>query len=287
MFWWLMKYVILGPILRLFFRPKVEGLENLPKRGACILAPNHLSFADDLLVPLVLKGRRATILAKADYWEHWYTRWFFEGAGCVPVHRTGGSASRAAIDAAVKALKEGRTVMLFPEGTRSPDGRLYRGKTGVARIALEAGVPVLPVGVIGTYELWPYTRKLPRPGEVTVRFGEPLRFDRFHDTPTDRFVLRSVTDEIMYEIMMLTGQEYVDEYGDRVKKELEARAKGEVPAKASAPVEAVEGSVAAGTPAEAVRATADVISIPESAEIHTRGGGPAAGDAGDTPPSNA
>jgi 1-acyl-sn-glycerol-3-phosphate acyltransferase len=224
-FWWLMKYLFLGPILRLFFRPTAEGLEHIPSEGAVILAPNHLSFADDLLVPLVLKGRRATILAKSDYWDHWYTRWFFEAAGCVPVRRDGGSASRAAIDAAVKALNEGRTVMLFPEGTRSPDGRLYRGKTGVARIALEAGVPVVPIGVIGTFELWPYTRKLPKAGHVTIRFGEPLRFDRFHETPTDRFVLRSVTDEIMYETMMLTGQEYVDEYGERVKKEIEARAK--------------------------------------------------------------
>lgn len=238
-FWWLMKYVFLGPLLRLFFHPKAEGLENIPRDGGVILAPNHLSFADDLLVPLVLKGRRATILAKSDYWEHWYTRWFFEWAGCVPVQRTGGSASRAAIDAAVKALSEGRTVMLFPEGTRSPDGRLYRGKTGVARIALEAGVPVVPIGVVGTFELWPYTRKIPKSGSVTIRFGEALRFDRYHDTPTDRFVLRSTTDEIMYEIMMLTGQEYVDEYGDRVKKEIEARGSRTAPA-AGVPVEATQ-----------------------------------------------
>src|SRR5437660_6379968 len=115
MFWWLMKYMFLGPILRLFFHPKTEGLEHIPAEGPVILAPNHLSFADDLLVPLVLKGRRATILAKSDYWDHWYTRWFFEGAGCVPVRRDGGSASRAAIDAAVKALREGRMGMRFPE----------------------------------------------------------------------------------------------------------------------------------------------------------------------------
>jgi 1-acyl-sn-glycerol-3-phosphate acyltransferase len=269
MFWWLMKHVILGPILRLFFHPTVEGLENLPPDGAVILAPNHLSFADDLLVPLVLKGRRATILAKSDYWDHWYTRWFFEGAGCVPVRRDGGSASRAAIDAAVKALREGRTVMLFPEGTRSPDGRLYRGKTGVARIALEAGVPVVPVGVIGTFELWPYTRRLPKSGQVTIRFGEPLHFDRFHATPTDRFVLRSVTDEIMYETMMLTGQEYVDEYGERVKKEMEARAKGgsemakpETWEREGADAEASQGTAeAAAAPA---METADVVTVPES-----------------------
>jgi 1-acyl-sn-glycerol-3-phosphate acyltransferase len=222
-FWWLMKYVILGPILRLLFRPKVTGLENVPAKGGAILAPNHQSFLDDLLVPLMLKKRRMTILAKAEYWDHWYTRWFFKSAGCVPVRREGGSASRAAIDAAVAALREGKLVALFPEGTRSPDGRLYRGKTGVARIALEAQVPVIPVALVGTYELWPYTRKLPKAGPTEVRFGEPLRFERHYDTPTDRFVLRSVTDEILYEIMMLSGQEYVDEYGDRVKKEIEAR----------------------------------------------------------------
>src|SRR5439155_16897854 len=143
--------------------------------------------------------------------------------------RTWGSAAQAAIDAAVGALRDGKLVMLFPEGTRSPDGRLYRGKTGVARIALEAGVPVIPVGVIGTFELWPYARKVPRSGQVTIRFGEPLHFDRFFDTPTDRFVLRSVTDVIMYATMMLTGHEYVDEYGERVKKEIEARAAGKAP----------------------------------------------------------
>ncbi len=264
-----MKYLFLGPILRLFFHPRADGLENIPKDGGVILAPNHLSFADDLLVPLVLRSRRATILAKSDYWAHWYTRWFFEWAGCVPVQRTGGSASRAAIDAAVKALGEGRTVMLFPEGTRSPDGRLYRGKTGVARIALEAGVPVVPVGVIGTFELWPYTNRIPRSGSVMIRFGEALRFDRYHDTPTDRFVLRSTTDEIMYEIMMLTGQEYVDEYGDRVKKEIEARGSraGDTRA-ASIPAGAPQAKTPPREPEQESEETASgIVSIPESAEV--------------------
>ncbi len=255
-FWNLMKYVILGPILRLFFRPKAIGLENVPAEGPAILAPNHQSFADDVLVPLVLRKRRITILAKSDYWDHWYTRWFFKWSGCVPVRREGGSASMAAIKAAVQALEAGGLVMLFPEGTRSPDGRLYRGKTGVARIALEAQVPVIPVGVMGTFELWPYDRKMPKAGRTEVRFGQPLRFDRYYETPTDRFILRSVTDEIMYEIMMLTGQEYVDEYGDRVKKVIEAQ-KAEAAANGSAIEPLAENAEA--------NASEAVVQVPEPA----------------------
>jgi 1-acyl-sn-glycerol-3-phosphate acyltransferase len=269
-FWNLMKFVVLGPILRLFFRPKVTGLENIPKEGPAILAPNHQSFADDVLVPLMLRKRRITILAKSDYWDHWWTRWFFKWSGCVPVRREGGSASMAAIKAAVAALNAGGLVMLFPEGTRSPDGRLYRGKTGVARIALEARVPVIPVGVVGTFELWPYDRKMPKAGRTQIRFGQPLRFDRYYETPTDRFILRSVTDEIMYEIMMLTGQEYVDEYGDRVKKEIEAhkaeaRAGGETEGGGS-------GDSTAEGPAEPLTADA-VVRVPD-AEDAPAGDGP-------------
>jgi len=222
----MMKYVVLGPILRLLFRPKTVGLENVPAEGPVIIASNHESFLDDLLLPLVLK-RRVTVLAKADYFDKWYTSWFFKMAGCVPVRREGGSASRAALQAAIDALDDGKLVALFPEGTRSPDGRLYRGKTGVARIALEARVPVVPVAVIGTFELLPYNKKRPKTGPVEIRFGKPLTFERHYASPADRFVLRSVTDEILYEIMMLSGQEYVDEYGSRVKDQIERAGKGE------------------------------------------------------------
>ena len=267
-FWNLMKFVVLGPILRLFFRPKATGLENIPREGPAILAPNHQSFADDFLVPLVLRKRRITILAKSDYWDHWYTRWFFTWAGCVPVKREGGSASMAAIKAAVEALGAGGLVMLFPEGTRSPDGRLYRGKTGVARIALEAQVPVIPVGVTGTFELWPYDRKTPRAGRTEIRFGQPLRFDRYYETPTDRFILRSVTDEIMYEIMMLTGQEYVDEYGDRVKKEIEAR-KAEAAQQGTDGVPATAAGPEGAEPAERVEADGALVEVPEAENAST------------------
>jgi 1-acyl-sn-glycerol-3-phosphate acyltransferase len=219
-FWWLMKYVFLGPILRLMFRPKALGLENIPD-GPAILAANHQSFLDDVLLPLVVKRRKVVFLGKAEYFEKWYLRWFFKAAHVIPVRRESRSASEAALNAGVQALREHNLIGIFPEGTRSPDGRLHRGKTGVARMALEAQVPVIPVAIIGTFETMPYHRKLPRPGRVTVRFGKPLDFERYYGTPTDRFVLRSATDEIMYEIMLLSGQEYVDEYGSKMKTQLE------------------------------------------------------------------
>src|SRR5215210_6828165 len=145
-----MKYVLLGPLLRLLFRPKAKGLENIPAEGPVILAANHQSFLDDLLLPLVVPGRKVVFLAKADYFDKWYLRWFFKGANVIPVRRESRSASDAALQTAVQALREGKVVGIFPEGTRSPDGRLYRGKTGVARMALEGQVPVVPVSIRGT-----------------------------------------------------------------------------------------------------------------------------------------
>ena len=221
MFWWLMKYVVLGPLLRIMYRPKVKGLENVPLDGPAILAPNHQSFVDDFILPLVIRKRKVRMLAKADYFDKWYSAWFFKAAACIPVRRQGGSASAAALQAGIDALKRGELVGIFPEGTRSPDRRLYRGKTGVARMALEARVPVIPVALVGTFEAWPYDHTMPRAGKVEIRFGKPLHFDRHFDTPADRFVLRSITDEIMYEIMLLSGQEYSDDYGSRVKAQIE------------------------------------------------------------------
>jgi 1-acyl-sn-glycerol-3-phosphate acyltransferase len=217
MFWWLMKYVFLGPVLRLLHRPKAIGLSNIPE-GPAILAANHQSFLDDLLLPLVVPGRKVVFLAKADYFDKWYLRWFFKGANVIPVRRESRSAAEAALQTGVRALREGNLVGIFPEGTRSPDSRLYRGKTGVARMALEAQVPIVPVAITGTFEALPYDRKLPKPGRVEIRFGKPLDFRRYYGTPGDRFVLRSATDEIMYEIMLMSGQEYVDEYGSRAKE---------------------------------------------------------------------
>ena len=220
MFWFLMKYVLLGPILRLLFRPRTRGLENIPTEGPAILAANHQSFLDDLLLPLVVPRRKVVFLAKADYMDKWYQRWFFKGANVIPVRREDRSAAEGALRAGIRALEQGQLLGIFPEGTRSPDGRLYRGKTGVARMALEARVPVIPVAISGTFEAMPYDTKVPKARRVDIRFGQPLSFERHYNEPTDRFVLRSVTDEIMYEIMMLSGQEYVDEYAATVKERL-------------------------------------------------------------------
>jgi 1-acyl-sn-glycerol-3-phosphate acyltransferase len=217
MFWFLMKYVFLGPLVKGLVRPKAIGLENIPSDGPAILAANHQSFLDDLVLPLVVPKRKVVFLAKADYFDKWYLRWFFKGANVIPVRRESKTDSEAALRAGVQALAEGQLVGIFPEGTRSPDGRLYRGKTGVARMALEARVPVIPVAITGTFEAMPYDRKVPKRGRVTLRFGKPLSFERHYDAARDRFVLRSVTDEIMYEIMLMSGQEYVDDYASRFK----------------------------------------------------------------------
>jgi len=223
-FYWLLKYVLLGPWLKFAYRPRAEGLENIPKRGPVILAANHLSFMDSLFIPLYLR-RRVVFLGKADYFERRTTRWFVKLLGVIPVRRESGPGAEAALRTAVAALQEGKVIGIYPEGTRSPDGRLFRGKTGVARLALATGVPVVPVVVFGTRDLQPPDKKMPRlSGRIRVVYGAPLRFERFEGKERDRFALRSVTDEIMYEIMHMSGQEYVDEYASRVKA---ARAQSE------------------------------------------------------------
>lgn len=237
MFYWLLKYVVLGPLLRLVYRPKVQGLENIPDRGPVILASNHLSFLDNLFIPLVVR-RRVVFLGKAEYFDSPKTRWFFRLANVIPVRREGGSGAEAAVRAGVRALQAGQVVGIYPEGTRSPDGRLYRGKTGAARMALLARCPVVPLALVGTREVLPPERKAPRlGGEVRVIVGRPLRFDHHVGKESDRFVLRSITDEIMYEIMVLSGQEYVDEYASRVKAAL-ARETGEQGARDRHPADA-------------------------------------------------
>ena len=220
--YWLMKYVFIGPFLRLIWRPWIEGRENIPSAGPAILASNHLSFSDSFFMP-VLVPRKVTFLAKAEYFttpgiKGWLTRGFMAGVGQVPIDRDDADASRAALNTGVRILREGKVLGIYPEGTRSPDGRLYRGKTGVARMALEAGVPVIPCVMVNTDTIQPTGRRLPRlrprPG---VRFGKPLDFSRYEGMSGDRFVERSMTDEIMYELMQLSGQEYVDEYAAKVK----------------------------------------------------------------------
>jgi 1-acyl-sn-glycerol-3-phosphate acyltransferase len=224
-FYQFLKYVVLGPILKVLFRPWVEGAENIPKEGAAILASNHLSFSDSIFLPLSV-SRRITFLAKADYFvgrglKGKLTKGFMKGAGQVPIDRSGGRASEAALRKGLEILGRGDLLGVYPEGTRSPDGRLYRGKTGIARMALEAGVPVIPVAMINTFDVQPPGQVVPKIQRIGIRIGEPLDFSRYEGMEGDRFVLRSITDEIMYELMLLSGQEYVDQYATVAKADIE------------------------------------------------------------------
>lgn len=230
MFYHLLKHVILGPLLRLLFRPRIEGLENIPEDGAAIVAGNHLSFSDHFLMPAILK-RRITFLAKAEYFtgpglKGRLTAAFFRSAGQIPVDRSGKDAGKAALREGLGVLSKGELLGIYPEGTRSHDGRLYKGKVGVAAMALGARVPVVPCAMVGTFEIQPPGQKLPKVRRVTIRFGRPLDFSRYEGMEGERSVLRAVTDEIMYEILALSGQEYVDRYAAEVKaEEEEARKK--------------------------------------------------------------
>jgi 1-acyl-sn-glycerol-3-phosphate acyltransferase len=237
--YWTLKVVVLGPLLRLLFRPWVEGASNVPESGPAIFASNHLSFSDSIFLPLVV-GRRLTFPAKSDYFtgkgiKGRLTALFFRGVGQIPMDRSGGRASMAALDAGKSLLEQGELFGIYPEGTRSPDGRLYRGKTGVARLALETGAPVLPVAMIDTEVIQPPGKVIPRIGRIGIRIGKPLDFSRYEGMSRDRYILRSVTDEIMYEILALSEQEYVDVYADRMKQQLaEAKAGAKSEAKALA-----------------------------------------------------
>ncbi|MGH3928748.1 MAG: lysophospholipid acyltransferase family protein [Pseudonocardiaceae bacterium] len=222
MFYWLLKHLLLGPMMRLACRPKITGGENVPARGGAILASNHLAVADSFFLPLMVP-RRVTFLAKGEYFTSpgvrgWLTRQFFSAAGQVPIDRSSASAAQAALDTGVRLLAQGHLLGIYPEGTRSPDGRLYKGKTGVARLALEAGVPVIPVAMVGTDKVNPIGSRMWRPHPVEIRFGTPLDFSRYEGLAGDRFVERSMVDEIMYSLMELSGQEYVDIYAASVKE---------------------------------------------------------------------
>ncbi|MHC0431103.1 lysophospholipid acyltransferase family protein [Streptomyces sp. O3] len=220
-----------GGSLKTVFRPWVEGLENIPAEGPAILASNHLSFSDSFFLPAVLH-RKVTFIAKAEYFttpgvKGKLTAAFFKGVGQLPVDRSGArGAGEAAIKSGIEVLERGELFGIYPEGTRSPDGRLYRGKPGgLARVALATGAPVIPVAMIDTEKIQPpgtIRPKLMRPG---IRIGEPLDFSRYHGLENDRFILRSVTDEVMYEIMKLSGQEYVDIYATAAKRQLAEAAK--------------------------------------------------------------
>ncbi|GAA4761875.1 lysophospholipid acyltransferase family protein [Microbacterium gilvum] len=226
MFYWLMKHIVVGPLVKAVYRPWITGRENVPRKGAAILASNHLSVIDSIFLPLML-DRPMSFLAKAEYFtgrglKGWATRWFMKGTGQIPLDRSGGSASEAALNTALQVVGRGDLLGIYPEGTRSPDGKLYRGRTGLARMALEARVPIIPVIMVGTGEMMPIGAKLPRIMRPGVVIGEPLDFSRYAGMENDRYVLRSVTDEIIVALQRLGGQEYSDEYASTVKSRLAA-----------------------------------------------------------------
>jgi len=223
--YWLLKFVLLGPLMRLWCRPSIEGAENIPEHGGALLASNHLSVADSFFLPLMLH-RRIYFMAKREYFTQpglvgWLKKSFFSAIGQVPVER-GSSAARAALDTCNRLLREDKLVGIYPEGTRSPDGRLFKGKTGVARMALESQVPVIPVAMIGTNRVNPIGSKVWRPYKVRIKLGEPLDFSRYYGMTSDRFIQRSMTDEIMYALMELSGAEYVDIYAAKAKEDAAA-----------------------------------------------------------------
>src|SRR5680860_97459 len=222
MFYWFMKNIVVGPLLLGVFRPWVVGLENVPKHGGVILASNHLSFIDSVFLPLVV-SRRVVFLAKSEYFtgkglKGWATRQFFKATGQLPIDRSGGRASEDSLNTGLRVLRAGGVLGIYPEGTRSPDARMYRGRTGVARMVLESGVPVIPVAMIATEKAMPTGTRIPRVRRIGIVLGMPLDFTRFEGMEGDRFVLRSVTDELMYELQRLSTQEYVDVYATSVKE---------------------------------------------------------------------
>ena len=232
LYWW-SKYVLLGPLMRLLARPTIEGLEHIPRAGCRDPRQQPSRGGRLVLLPLLVR-RRITFLAKREYFTQpgligRLKKIFFTGVGQVPVDRASASGAQAALDTAVRLLGEGKLLGIYPEGTRSPDGRLYKGKTGVARMALEAAVPVVPVAMIGTEELNPIGSRMWRPHHVHIRIGEPLDFSRYAGMAGDRFIERSMTDEIMYALMELSGQTYVDIYAASVKERAAAREAARLP----------------------------------------------------------
>jgi len=209
--YWVFK-ILLSPIFFLVFRVKVEGRQYVPKKGAAVLAANHQSFCDSFFLPLVV-SRKLTYLAKAEYFDTWRTAWFFRSAGQIPIRRSGGDASQRAPDTAAEVLGAGKLLGVYPEGTRACDDSVHRGRTGVARLAAESAVPVIPVGIIGTVKVQPVNRRMMRPfHRVTIRFGPPMRLESHGASELDHAELREFTDALMREISRLSGRPYVDEY---------------------------------------------------------------------------
>lgn len=222
-----MLKIFLGPVLKVLYRPWIKGAEKIPGTGPAILASNHLAVIDSFFLPLMIE-REVVFVGKADYFtgkgfKGAFVKWFMTRVGTIPIDRSGGKKSQAALQKGLARLQSGELFGIYPEGTRSPDGRLYRGKTGVARLALRSGAPVIPVAMIGTNIAQPIGTKIPRLHRIGVVIGDPLDFSRYQGMEDDRYVLRAITDEIMYSLMSLSGQEYVDLYAADVKKALASK----------------------------------------------------------------
>ena len=220
----ILKNIVLGPILNLLFRPWVRGAENVPRKGGAVLASNHLSFVDSIFLPLKVK-RPVTFLAKSDYFtgkgvKGALIRWFFKSTGQLPIDRSGGKASEDSLNTGLGVLERQLLLGIYPEGTRSPDGKLYRGRTGIARMILQAQVPVVSVAMIDTDKVQPLGAKYPKIHRVGVKFGQELDFSRFAGMEGERVVLRAVTDQIIYRIKELSGQRYEDVYASTIRNRM-------------------------------------------------------------------
>jgi 1-acyl-sn-glycerol-3-phosphate acyltransferase len=224
--------VVAEPLVKVVYRPRVEGLENIPRTGPAILASNHLSFSDSFFIPVAVP-RHVAFIAKSEYFDAgglkglWNKLFYGRFAGAVPVDRSGSrNATTAALDGAVGILERGGLFGIYPEGTRSPDGRLYRGRTGIAEIALRTGAPIIPIGIIGTDRIQPPGKKMPRLGRVTIRIGEPLDLTSAKSLVKPALVRRAITDEVIEQIQKLSGQEYRHAYASDVKEAQESAQHG-------------------------------------------------------------
>jgi 1-acyl-sn-glycerol-3-phosphate acyltransferase len=246
---------VLSPLFKSLWKVQVDGLENIPVSGGAIFCPNHTSVIDSFFLPLVLP-RQIKFVGKAEYMDSWKTRHIFPALGMIPIDRSGGSAAERALNTAARVLEEGGFFGIYPEGTRARDGRLHRGHTGPARLALRTRTPIIPVGIVGTREIQPPDAKLPKPFKrATVRFGRPIDVSRYAERADDRMVLRQIIDEVMFEIRELTGQEYVDEYATKKAESFPSAAPTQVVHHEADPTGNGHGD---GDPAR--RSSADVLS---------------------------
>lgn len=257
---------VMTPVFRSLWRVKVRGLEHVPAIGGAIFCPNHTSVIDSFFLPLVLP-RRITFVGKSEYMDSWKTRRLFPALGMIPIDRGGGSASERALATAARVLEDGQFFGIYPEGTRARDGKLHRGHTGPARLALRTGVPIVPVGIIGTREIQPPEAKVPKPfRRAEIRFGPPINVARYAHRADDHLVLRQIIDEVMFEIRALTGQEYVDEYATKQAERFPSAPSTTTVAiggdgASGQPAAATNGDAAAGSPdGEVRRSSAEVLS---------------------------